>query len=165
MKKMLWMIPAALLLVGCQSDEPPAGPQTVTLTGADNGKIVTVAPGDRVEIQLDGNRTTGYAWQMKMAPEPGLRFLGQDYQLKPVEPAEGEEAKEEAKEEAPAQAEAAKEEAKKEAPLCGAPGLETFRYEAATPGAWRINGVWVRPWEKEIPKDAARFGVTIRVRE
>lgn len=150
MKKMLWMIPAALLLVGCQSDESPAGPQTVTLTGADNGKIVTVAPGDRVEIQLDGNRTTGYAWQMKMAPEPGLRFLGQDYQMKPVEPAEGEEAKEEAKE---------------ATPLCGAPGLESFRYEAVIPGAWRINGVYVRPWEKEIPKDALRFGVTIRVRE
>ena len=154
MKKMLWMIPAALLLVGCQSDEPPAGPQTVTLTGADNGKIVTVAPGDRVEIQLDGNRTTGYAWQMKMAPEPGLRFLGQDYQMKPVEPAEGEEAKEEAKEAA-----------KEATPLCGAPGLESFRYEAVIPGAWRINGVYVRPWEKEIPKDALRFGVTIRVRE
>ena len=150
MKKMLWMIPAALLLVGCQSDEPPAGPQTVTLTGADNGKIVTVAPGDRVEIQLDGNRTTGYAWQMKMAPEPGLRFLGQDYQMKPVEPAEGEEAKEETKE---------------ATPLCCAPGLESFRYEAVIPGAWRINGVYVRPWEKEIPKDALRFGVTIRVRE
>ena len=148
MKKMLWMIPAALLLAGCQSDEP-VGPQTVTLNAADNGRIVTVAPGDRVEIQLDGNRTTGYAWQMKMAPEPGLRFLGQDYQLKPVEPAEEE----------------AKEEAKKEVPLCGAPGLETFRYEAVTPGAWRINGVYVRPWEKDIPKDAARFGVTIRVRE
>ena len=158
MKKMLWMISAALLLVvGCQSDEPPAGPQTVTLTGADNGKIVTVAPGDRVELQLDGNRTTGYAWQMKMAPEPGLRFLGQDYQMKPVEPAEGEEAKEEA--------EAAKEAAKEATPLCGAPGLETFRYEAVIPGAWRINGVYVRPWEKEIPKDALRFGVTIRVRE
>ena len=158
MKKMLWMISAALLLVvGCQSDEPPAGPQTVTLTGADNGKIVTVAPGDRVEIQLDGNRTTGYAWQMKMAPEPGLRFLGQDYQMKPVEPAEGEEAKE--------AAEAAKEAAKEATPLCGAPGQETFRYEAVIPGAWRINGVYVRPWEKEIPKDALRFGVTIRVRE
>ena len=149
MKKMLWMIPTALLLAGCQSDEP-TGPQTVTLTAADNGKIVTVAPGDRVEIQLDGNRTTGYAWQMKMAPEPGLRFLGQDYQLKPVEPAEGEEAKEEAK---------------KEAPLCGAPGQETFRYEASMPGAWRIDGVYVRPWEKEIPKDASRFGVLIRVKE
>ncbi len=147
MKKMLWMIPAALLLAGCQSDEP-VGPQTVALTAADNGRIVTVAPGDRVEIQLDGNRTTGYAWQMKMAPEPGLRFLGQDYQLKPVEPAEEE----------------AKEEAKKEVPLCGEPGLETLRYEAVKPGAWRINGVYVRPWEKEIPKDAARFGVTIRVR-
>ena len=150
MKKMLWMIPAALLLVGCHSDEQPTGPKTVTLTAADNGKIVTVAPGDRVEIQLDGNRTTGYAWQMKMAPEPGLRFLGQDYQMKPVEPAEGEEAKEAAKE---------------ATPLCGAPGLETFRYEAVIPGAWRINGVYVRPWEKEIPKDALRFGVTIRVRE
>ena len=154
MKKMLWMIPAALLLAGCQSDEP-VGPQTVALTAADNGKIVTVAPGDRVEIQLDGNRTTGYAWQMQMAPDPGLRFLGQDYQLKPVEPAEDEAA---TKEEA-------KEEATKETPLCGAPGLESFRYEAVIPGAWRINGVYVRPWEKEIPKDALRFGVTIRVRE
>ena len=163
MKKMLWMLPTAALLAltGCQSDktEEAAAARTVTLTAADNGKIVRVRPGDRVEVQLDGNRTTGYVWQMEMVPPPGLRLIGETYRVKEAAPA-AEAASEKA--EAAKTEEAAPEKAE---PLCGAPGVETFLYEAVVPGSWRLRGVYRRLFEKEIPKDAARFTVTIRVME
>jgi predicted secreted protein len=34
----------------------------VELTEEDNGSIVTVIVGDIIQIQLEGNPTTGYSW-------------------------------------------------------------------------------------------------------
>ena len=38
------------------------GGTMVELTEEDNGSIVTVIVGDIIQIQLEGNPTTGYSW-------------------------------------------------------------------------------------------------------
>lgn len=42
-------------------------PQVTTLGDRDNGHIVTVVPGGRIEISLPGNPTTGYTWESTVA--------------------------------------------------------------------------------------------------
>jgi inhibitor of cysteine peptidase len=48
------------------------GVSEVTLTQADNGKTVEVAPGDVVVVRLPENPTTGYRWAQHASTEPVL---------------------------------------------------------------------------------------------
>ncbi len=97
---------AALALTGCgtEADQngsattdgstpaPPAGETTVTdaqgaameaatlvLTEADNGKSFTLSVGDTIAIVLEGNPTTGYAWESAMPEEaaPLMTLVGE----------------------------------------------------------------------------------------
>lgn len=47
---------------------------TITLTKADNGKSFTLGVGDTVAVELEGNPTTGYAWESAM-PEESAALL------------------------------------------------------------------------------------------
>ena len=49
-------------LAGCASS--PASLPAVALSGADQGREVTLAVGQRVTVTLDANPTTGYGWAL-----------------------------------------------------------------------------------------------------
>jgi predicted secreted protein len=44
----------------------------------------------------------------------------------------------------------------------GAGGTERWTFRAPTAGQGIVSLVYVRPWEKEVPKDTTRFRVTVR---
>jgi inhibitor of cysteine peptidase len=47
----------------------PFGPQTVTtLSAADGGSTVTLSTGDRLYVELEGNPTTGFTWELDSLP-------------------------------------------------------------------------------------------------
>jgi predicted secreted protein len=56
---------------------PFAPPSITTLTAADAGSTVTLAVGDRLYVQLDGNPTTGYLWDVDGALPTVLEAVGQ----------------------------------------------------------------------------------------
>lgn len=55
---------------------PGGQSETVGLTGADAGKSIEVAKGDRLEITLDANPTTGYIWEVGSGDENILEMEG-----------------------------------------------------------------------------------------
>lgn len=54
MRTLLGLLVLGLALVGCS--------ETITLTPDDNQTTVELGPGERFELLLPGNPTTGYAW-------------------------------------------------------------------------------------------------------
>jgi predicted secreted protein len=55
-----------------------AGPKTITITEAKNGKTVTARVGDTVEVRLAGNPTTGYQWKV-VSQSKSLPIASQKY--------------------------------------------------------------------------------------
>ena len=70
----------ALALVGCASSRATSGSstpyaaKTVSVTAADEGKSVSAAVGDNLDVALPGNPSTGYTWVAKTTPS----FLKQE---------------------------------------------------------------------------------------
>jgi inhibitor of cysteine peptidase len=50
---------------------------TKTVTDADNGKTVTIKMGDVLEVRLNANPTTGYAWYLQKQSTALLKLTGQ----------------------------------------------------------------------------------------
>ena len=97
---------------------------------------MTLTRGDVLEIQLPGNRTTGYLWEINL-PESGkypLRLLDQG--TLGVEGSDG-------------------------TPKVGAPGLERFLFKATHTGKEVLLFRYRRPWEKEPP--AQTFELRVRI--
>ena len=68
----LVLIMAAIALIA-------AGKQrgiTVRLTHADSGSTIELHPGDKLEIVLPGNPTTGYTWEVRPGAEALLKQKG-----------------------------------------------------------------------------------------
>jgi inhibitor of cysteine peptidase len=51
----------------------------MTLTQADNGKSVTIGPGETVRISLDENPSTGFRWALEQGNDEILELLTSDY--------------------------------------------------------------------------------------
>lgn len=62
---------AALLAGGCASGATPR-----RLTQADDGQLVELRPGERLEVTLAGNPTTGYLWEVAEVDSAVLRLVG-----------------------------------------------------------------------------------------
>jgi inhibitor of cysteine peptidase len=63
-----------LLLTACAS---PAGqPRIVTVDEQKDNTTVELMVGDQLEISLEGNLTTGYAWMVKQVDETVLQSAG-----------------------------------------------------------------------------------------
>ena len=100
---------------GSSSSGTKSGVVVVTIDDAD--KTVTVAPGQTLEVKLDGNPSTGYTWTVASAPE----FLKSE-----GEPTFESEA---------------------ESGVVGAAGTQTLTFSVTAAGSGELSLSYLRPWE------------------
>jgi len=111
-----------------------AAPKTVEMTRDDDGKTVTVRPGDTVRIKLKSNRTTGYSWAMSgKLDEKVLKSEGNEYKV----------------DEHPAG-------------MVGVGGSDVWTFQALAAGKTEIVLGYARPWEKD-KEPAQAFKLTVVV--
>lgn len=66
-----------VLTAGCKPQQVQVSPpEQVNLTAADNGEKVTLFADQELVIQLDGNPSTGYAWETKDADATMFEQVG-----------------------------------------------------------------------------------------
>lgn len=58
-------------------------PKTFAVARDSSGSSVKVIPGDRIEITLDANATTGYSWEYKTKPSAIVREIRATYSPTP----------------------------------------------------------------------------------
>lgn len=97
------------------------GSQTVSLSKADAGKTIDLKPGDEIEIKLEGNITTGYAWEASDFDDTVLEMIGEEPEYK------------------------------SDSSLVGAGGLFTFRFRARAAGNTTLNLIYYRSFEPDVP--------------
>jgi inhibitor of cysteine peptidase len=105
------LLAAALLVASCGGDDASA----VVLEQTDSGSEVTLDVGDRVDVQLDANPTTGYRWELAPLPD-GIVLVSSDFE----EPGGS---------------------------LVGAPGTQTFVFDAVAAGSGILRLEYIRPFD------------------
>jgi inhibitor of cysteine peptidase len=119
---------AALLGWTCQAADVPVGSDQ-------NGKTITVAPGDSIVITLSGNPTTGFQWTVAGKPGPALEQVG-EVEYKPSAARPG---------------------------VVGSGGAFVVRFKAAEAGQATVKMAYARSWESVPP--AQTFEVTVVVQK
>lgn len=127
-RTMVWTHVAVLMLVaascgsesGSGSDQDGGG-ATVTLTEAESTSEVSVETGDRIEVRLESNPSTGFGWVVDDPTAGGLARLESSSFEEPSDPE-----------------------------LVGAPGTEVFVFEIIQPGAAVLRLQYVRPFDDPI---------------
>jgi inhibitor of cysteine peptidase len=99
------------------------GTNGISLTDADNGKQITLQPGDTLTVTLESNPTTGYGWQVMELDQTVLVQDG-DPEYKASSGSGG---------------------------SVGAGGTETFRFKAVHSGATALELGYLRSWESVPP--------------
>jgi inhibitor of cysteine peptidase len=105
-----------------------------SLTDADNGKQITLKPGDILTLTLESNPTTGYSWQV-MEIDNAVLVLDGDPEYKRSSGSEG---------------------------LVGAGGTETFRFKVVGAGEASLGMGYMRPWESVPPVETFEVRVVIK---
>lgn len=116
----------AALVTGCSSDldlggsDGSPGSGTVTVTGS--GAVSVTAPAT-VRVTLAANPSTGYGWEMSVAPDPTvLDQVGEPvYEATPTDTM-----------------------------VVGSGGVTTFEFATVGPGTTTIELVYRRPWEEGV---------------
>ena len=125
--------PAALLLV-LASAAACGGEDPGRPTYDDPARPIEVRPGGEFDVALKSNQSTGYQWVLVDSAALGpLSFAGSRYAVP-----------------------------ERYRDHNGAGGTETWSFRAPAAGEGVISLIYVRPWEKEVPKDTTRFRVTVR---
>ena len=125
---------AADAKAGADSTAAAPAPKTVEMTRDDDGKSVTVRPGDTIQIKLKSNRTTGYSWAMTgKLDEKVLKSEGDEYKV----------------DEHPAG-------------MVGVGGSDVWTFKALAAGKTEIVLGYARPWEKD-KEPAQAFKLTVVV--
>ena len=66
----------------------PSKPMSLKLTEKDSGRTLEICPGDTLRIELKGNPTTGYMWEVASADTAILKQVGET-EFKPDRKARG----------------------------------------------------------------------------
>jgi len=105
-----------------------------SFTEKDNGSSVSLGKGEKLEIKLESNMTTGYSWKLsKNTGTSVAAFVSSEYK-----------------------------ESAKNKEIAGAGGIETFIFEAKEVGQAEIILEYVRPWEENIePEKVFELKVTV----
>ncbi|PKN70734.1 MAG: hypothetical protein CVU52_08855 [Deltaproteobacteria bacterium HGW-Deltaproteobacteria-10] len=109
-----------IALAVCWTLTFPAYAKEINLTSADHQRIIKMNVGDRLEITLEGNPTTGYVWE-KVEGDNEILLRQGDYQYTPAEPL-----------------------------LLGSGGKFTFTFLGAAGGKTRLRIIYHRTFEKNI---------------
>jgi inhibitor of cysteine peptidase len=104
-----------------------------SLTDADNGKQISMRPGEILTLTLESNPTTGYSWQVMELDRAVLTQEG-DPEYKQSSGAEG---------------------------LVGAGGTETFRFKAVGSSETTLELGYMRPWESVPPVETFTIQVDV----
>jgi inhibitor of cysteine peptidase len=104
-----------------------------SLTDADNGKQISMRPGEILTLTLESNPTTGYSWQVMELDSAVLTQEG-DPEYKQSSGAEG---------------------------LVGAGGTETFRFKAVGSSETTLELGYTRPWESVPPVETFTIQVDV----
>jgi inhibitor of cysteine peptidase len=107
------LVVALAPMVGCASKQ-------VKLTGIDTGKTVDVKVGEMILVELEGNPSTGYTWEVKDLDASFLQQVG-EIAFNSGNPG-----------------------------LIGSGGTLTLTYKTLKAGTTTLNLVYHRPWEKDI---------------
>lgn len=100
----------------------------------DPARPVEVEPGAEFALELKSNHSTGYEWVLVDSAALGpLRLVGSRYDVP-----------------------------RNLRNRDGAGGTERWTFQAPSAGSGVVSLVYVRPWEKEVPRDTTRFRVTVR---
>lgn len=125
-----------VFISGSSTNAPATGAIDKMLTKADNGSKVSLKLGDSLSIELESNPSTGYSWQVSGADQSVLAAAGEpQFNL-------------------PSGATARP----------GAPGTQTFVFNAVGKGTTTLSLIYVRPWEKDVtPTPPNTFSVQVTV--
>ena len=131
-KLMRTMVVISFLLViaffsGCGANET----QTAT---AENGRQITLQPGEVMTVTLNSNMTTGFSWQVLKIDNAILIQEG-DSEYKQSQNSEG---------------------------LVGTGGTETFHFKAVGTGETSLELGYMRPWEDVPPIETYKVQVIVQ---
>ena len=118
---------ALALFSGC-------GANGTRITDADNGKQISIKPGDVVTVTLESNPTTGYSWQV-MEIDNAILIQDGDPEYKQSSGSDG---------------------------LVGAGGTETFHFRAVGSGNASLELGYMRPWESVPPIQTFTIQVVVQ---
>jgi inhibitor of cysteine peptidase len=128
------------LAAGCGGSTPgdgsPSPPATLHIGPDAAGTTVTLAPGDRLVIELPANPSTGFAWTVAFGPDPAVLVpVGEpEVVVSPL----------------PSGVQT----------IIGAGGTALLRFVAVAAGSTELTLVYERPWER-APAD--RFAIAVDV--
>jgi len=70
--RIAWMCGVVALVAACGGDGGGVEPHLVAITADDAGTTVEVVVGDHVQVELESNPSTGYAWVNETRETPAL---------------------------------------------------------------------------------------------
>lgn len=80
---------AALAFTALAGLATPARADTVSLGEADDGRVLTLRPGDRIEVNLASNPSTGYVWAFETIGPNVFAAFTQGFEAGPAMPGAG----------------------------------------------------------------------------
>ena len=129
-KDIVLVLSAVFLLAGCGADRSKESKKIIE---KDNGKLVELTVGNTLIIELPGNPTTGYTWEVGSVNVSVLKQAGNTAKFKA------------------------------DTDLTGSPGKVTLRFKAVGPGKTTLKLIYRRPWEKDIaPIKAYQADVVVK---
>ena len=127
---MKWKVTACLivLLAACSK---------TVVSYKDNGKTIVVDKGQRLEIKLPENPSTGYSWKLEAKPIATMNFELKEGKYIPDN---------------------------KKQNLVGSGGMKVFEISLLSLGRLEIEGCYFRPWEKCNMQKDKTFKVLIEAK-
>ncbi len=124
----------ALLLAGCGDDGGDAAAELPVLTDADSGTQLALATGDRFQLRLESNPSTGYQWALDRRSMPdAVDLLATRYEPPPDDD-----------------------------DVVGRPGVEVFEFVASGPGAGIVRLEYLRLFDDPpIPERIVEYIVSV----
>jgi len=119
-----WLLLLALAATACHAQAASAVPRVIT--GADQGGEVHLKAGERLELRLESNPSTGFMWYVHPRSTPLLRLTGQSQREADRQSAE---------------------------PRVGRPIVQVFRFAPRRCGDGILLLHHVRSWEKPSPDE------------